>query len=98
MTSGSDALGFREECLLLQLKCDLLVGGQDHAYSFRNVRNHEDAAQRLQMFVHLEVSFEATFHRRFAVLALNVQGLRHRAKIISVFSRLVKDICDFLSN
>jgi hypothetical protein len=24
MTAGSDALGFREECLLLQLKCDLL--------------------------------------------------------------------------
>jgi hypothetical protein len=25
---------FREEFLRLQLKCDLLVGGQDHAYSF----------------------------------------------------------------
>jgi hypothetical protein len=24
MTAGSDALGFREECVLLQLKCDLL--------------------------------------------------------------------------
>jgi hypothetical protein len=41
-----------------------------------------------------KVSFEATFHRRFAVLALNVHGLRHRSKTISVFSRLVKDICD----
>jgi hypothetical protein len=34
--------------LLLQLKCDLLVGGQDRAYVFRNARNREDAAQRLQ--------------------------------------------------
>jgi hypothetical protein len=25
MTAGNDALGFREECLLLQLKCELLV-------------------------------------------------------------------------
>jgi hypothetical protein len=51
MTAGSDALGFREECLLLQLKCNLLVGGQDDAYSFRNAR--EDAVQRLQRFVHI---------------------------------------------
>jgi hypothetical protein len=29
---------FREEFLPLQLKCDLLVGGQDRAYSFRNAR------------------------------------------------------------
>jgi hypothetical protein len=35
---------FREEFLLLQRKCDLLVGGQDSAYLFRNVRNREDAA------------------------------------------------------
>jgi hypothetical protein len=48
MTFGSCALGFREECLLL-----LLAGGQDHAYSFPEiVRNREDAAQRLQRFVH----------------------------------------------
>jgi hypothetical protein len=40
MTVGNDAL--------LQLKCDLLVGAQDHAYSFRNARNREDAALRLQ--------------------------------------------------
>jgi hypothetical protein len=52
MTAGSDALGFCEESFLLQLKCDLLVGGQDRAYSFRNARNREDAAQRLQRFVH----------------------------------------------
>jgi hypothetical protein len=26
----------------------LLVGGQDHAYSFLNARNREEAAQRLQ--------------------------------------------------
>jgi hypothetical protein len=33
---------FREEFLLLQLKCDLLVGSQNR------VRNREDAAQRLK--------------------------------------------------
>jgi hypothetical protein len=62
MTAGSDALGFREERLLLQLKCDFLVDDQDHTYSFQNARNCEDAAQRLQRFVHWEVSFEASFH------------------------------------
>jgi hypothetical protein len=67
MTAGSPALGFRNE-FLLQLKCNLLVDGQDHAYSFRNARNREDAAQRLQRF------FEETFHRRFAVLALMSAG------------------------
>jgi hypothetical protein len=71
---------FREEFLLLQIKCDLLVAGQDPAYSFRDARNREDAAQRLQRFVHWKVSFEETFHSRFAVLALNVHGLRHRSK------------------
>jgi hypothetical protein len=94
MTPGSDALGFLEECFLLQLKCYLLIGGQDHAYSFRNARKREDAAQSLQRFVHWAVSFEATFHRRFAMLALNVDWLRHRSKTISVLSRLMKDICD----
>jgi hypothetical protein len=94
MTAGSDALEFCEECLLLQLKCDLLVDGQDRAYSFRNARNREGAAQRLQRFLQWEVSFEATFHRRFAGLALNVHGLRHRAKTIPVFFRLMKDIYD----
>jgi hypothetical protein len=44
----------REEFLLLQLKC---------GYSFRNARNREDAAQRLQRFVHCEVFFKETFHR-----------------------------------
>jgi hypothetical protein len=68
---------FREEFLLLQLKCNLLVGSQDRTYSFRNARNREDAAQRLQRFVHWEVSFEEIFHRKFAMLALNVHGLRH---------------------
>jgi hypothetical protein len=92
MTAGSDALGFREECLLLQLNCDLLVGSQDHAYSSGNDRNRENAAQRLQRFMHWKVSFEATFHRRFAMLALNVHG--HRSKFKSRFSRLMKDICD----
>jgi hypothetical protein len=66
---------FREEFLLLQLKCDLLLDSQDRAYSFRKARNREDAAERLQKFVHWEVSFEATFHRRFAVLARIVHGL-----------------------
>jgi hypothetical protein len=65
MTAGSDALRFREKRLLLQLKCDFLVDDQDHTYSFRNARNCEDAAQRLQRFVHWEVSFEETFHRSF---------------------------------
>jgi hypothetical protein len=55
------------------------------------VFDREDPVQRLQRFVHWKVSFEATFHRRFVVLALNV---RHRSKTISVFTRLVKDICD----
>jgi hypothetical protein len=54
----------------------------------------EDAAQRFQRFVHGEIPFEATFHRRFALLALNVHELRRRSKAMSVFSRLVKDICD----
>jgi hypothetical protein len=61
---------FREEFRLLQQKCDLLVDDQDLAYSFLNAQNRDDAAQRLQSFVHCEVSFEETFHRRFAVLAL----------------------------
>jgi hypothetical protein len=51
--------------LLLQLNCDLVVGAQDRTYSFRNARNREDAAQRLQRFVHWEVSFEGTLHCRF---------------------------------
>jgi hypothetical protein len=66
---------FREECFLLQLKRG--VSGQDRGYSFRNARNRVDAAQRLQRFVLCEVSFEETFHRRFAVLALNVHRLCH---------------------
>jgi hypothetical protein len=65
----------RVKFLLLQLKCNLLVGGHG-TYSFRNARNREDAAQRLQRFVHWEVSFEI-FHRKFAMLALNVHGLCH---------------------
>jgi hypothetical protein len=59
--------------------------------SSRNARNREDPVQRLQRFVICEISFEATFHRTFAVLALND---RHRSKTISVFFKLVKDICD----
>jgi hypothetical protein len=35
-------------------------------------RNREDAAQRLQRFIHWVLSFEETFHSIFAVLALNV--------------------------
>jgi hypothetical protein len=56
---------FREEFLLLQLKYDLIGSDQDRAYLFRNARNGEDAAQRLQRFVHWEVSFEETLHCRF---------------------------------
>jgi hypothetical protein len=66
---------FREEFVRMQLKCNLLVGDQDRAYLFRNARNREDAAQRLQRFGHWEVSFEETFQRRFAVLALNVHTI-----------------------
>jgi hypothetical protein len=70
---------FREEFLRVQPKCDL-VGVQDHAYSFRNARNRENVAQRLQKFVHWDVFFKETFlHRRFAVVALNVHGLRRFA-------------------
>jgi hypothetical protein len=68
---------FSEYFFLLQLKCDFLVGGQDGFSSFRNARNCEDAAQRLQMFVQWKVSIEETFYHRFAVLALNVHELRH---------------------
>jgi hypothetical protein len=60
---------FREEFLPLQLKYHLFVGGQDRAYSFRNARNREDAAQSLRRFVHWEVSRKEIFLRRFAVLA-----------------------------
>jgi hypothetical protein len=70
---------FREECLFLEVKYDLLVGGQDSAYSFRNARNREDAAQRFKRFAHWEVSFEEAFHRRFDVLVVNVHELRHRS-------------------
>jgi hypothetical protein len=70
--AGSDALG----CFLLQLKCDLLVC----AYLFRNAQNCEDAAERLQRFVHWKVSFEETFHRGFVILALNVYRLRDKSK------------------
>jgi hypothetical protein len=94
MTTGSDALGFREECLLLQLP----VGGQDRAYSFRNARNRKDAAQRLQRFVHWEVSFEVTFYRRFAVLALTVHELRHRSKTIPVYVTTCSNLCRLRSN
>jgi hypothetical protein len=51
--------------------------------TLRNARNREDAAQRLQRFVHWEVSFEETFHHRFTVLAMNVYGLRHNQNHIS---------------
>jgi hypothetical protein len=71
---------FREECLFLKVKYDLHVGGQDSAYSFRNARNREDAAQRLKRFAHWAVSFEEALHRRFDVLVVNVHELRHRSK------------------
>jgi hypothetical protein len=75
MTAGSDAL----ECRLLQLKCDL-VGGQDHAHSFRT----PEIAKMLHTVYkgscigqYALRRFEETFHRRFAALALNVHALRH---------------------
>jgi hypothetical protein len=43
-------------------------------------KSRRGSTQRLQRFVHWEESFEETFHRGFAVLALNVHGLRHRSK------------------
>jgi hypothetical protein len=89
MTAGSDALGFCEESFLLQLKRDLLVGGQDRAYSFRNARRCCTTFTKVRAW-----SVEANFHRRFAVVALNIHELRHRSKTMSVFSRLVKNICD----
>jgi hypothetical protein len=48
--------------------------------NFFSARNREDAAQRLQKFVYWEVSFEETFHCKFAVLAWKVHGLHHRSK------------------
>jgi hypothetical protein len=90
MTAESDALGFREECSLLQLKCDLLVGSQDHAYLFQNARNREDAVQSLQRF---EVS-KYPLRQLFTVICRASSESSHRSKTISVFSRLVKDICD----
>jgi hypothetical protein len=50
---------FRGKFLLLQLKCDLLVGGNG-TYSFRNARNREDAAQRLQSKQNFRPSSECT--------------------------------------
>jgi hypothetical protein len=92
MTPGSDALGFQEQCLLLQL----LVGGQDHAYSFRNARKREDAAESLQRLVHSEVFFEATFHRPSPscdfdfVSLLNLWG--HHKKLTSTLYVVFNDI------
>jgi hypothetical protein len=55
----------------------------------RNARNREDAAQRLQRFVHWEVSFEETFHHRFAAVALDIHGLHHRSKTLPVYSTMI---------
>jgi hypothetical protein len=49
----------RVKFLLLQLKCNLLVGGHG-TYSFRNARNREDAAQRLQSKQNFRASSECT--------------------------------------
>jgi hypothetical protein len=66
---------FREEFFLLQIKGDLSLAPRIALIYFETP---EDAAQRLQRFLHWEVRFEETFHCRFAVLALNGHGLRHR--------------------
>jgi hypothetical protein len=84
---------FCEEFLLLQLKCNLLGDGQDRAYSFRNVRRREDAAQRLHCIG------KYPLRKPFTVLARNVHRFHHiygfdDLKTISVFSRLMKAICD----
>jgi hypothetical protein len=63
---------FREEFLLLQLKFDFSLVAKI-AYCC--------VMFTIQRFVHWEEFFEETFHRRFAVLALNGHGLRHRAKL-----------------
>jgi hypothetical protein len=44
-----------EEFFLLQLKCDLLIGVQDRGNAFRNTRNRENAAERLQRFAHCQL-------------------------------------------
>jgi hypothetical protein len=77
MTAGSDALGFREECLLLQLKCDLLETPEIAKILCNVYKGSYIAKYPLKQL--------------FTMLALNV---RHRSKTISVFFRLVKDICD----
>jgi hypothetical protein len=51
---------FREEFLLLQLKCNLLVDGQDRANAFQTLK----IAKMLQKFLDWEVSFEEIFYRR----------------------------------
>jgi hypothetical protein len=68
---------FHEEFLLLQLKCSLLIGGQDRAYSFRNARNRQNATKVRA----LGNIFEETYHGRFALVVLNIHGLRHRSKL-----------------
>jgi hypothetical protein len=67
---------FREEFLLLQLKMRSSHWRPRSRLFISKRPKSEDAAQRLQRFVHWEVPFEETFHRRFAVVALNVHGLR----------------------
>jgi hypothetical protein len=66
---------FREE-FLLQLKCDLFVGGQDRAYSFANVRNLENDAQSVQR----SCIRKYPLRKPFTVDLPNVHGLRHRSK------------------
>jgi hypothetical protein len=56
--------------------------------TLRNARNREDAAQRLQRFVHWEVSFEETSHHRFAAVGLDVHGLHHKSKTLPVYSTM----------
>jgi hypothetical protein len=67
---------FREEFLLLSRKCDLRVGGQDRAYSKR-----PKSRRCCTTFTKVRALGSIfSFHRRFAVLALNVHGLRYRSK------------------
>jgi hypothetical protein len=76
---------FREEFLLLQLKMRSSHWRPRSRLFISKRPKCEDAAQRLQRFVHWEVPFEETFHRRVATPWI---------KTVSVFSKLVKSICD----
>jgi hypothetical protein len=59
---------------LLQLKCQIF------SLALIHFETPKIAKMLHNVYKVGEVSFEETFHRTFAVLALNVHGLRHRSK------------------